>query len=273
MNKMISKLSNVRGLTFLEIMIALAITGFVTAAVFQLYVTQHENYMTQDDITEIQQNARASIDQLAKTIRMAGYDTPDGVAAIEAYNTNPDTILLTFRDDDCETYLSIAMASVSSPLQCATAVACFSDGQWLFIFEPDSGGGEWFQVSTIDNGANTVYHASDPFSKAYTKDAIVISMEQVKFYIDTTSDSNYPALMVEPRGEAATIFADNIIDLQLQYKMKNGMTVDVPALPDNIRQVLIGLTGRSKNPNPDDQVNPYRFRTFNTSVSLRNLSS
>jgi hypothetical protein len=98
-------------------------------------------------------------------------------------------------------------------------------------------------------------------------------MEQVKFYIDTTTNPDNPSLMVENKGQAATVFADNIVDLQFQYKMKNGMTVDLPGLPDNIRQVLIGLTGRSKNPDPDDVTNPYRLRDFNTSVNLRNLSS
>ncbi len=84
MKKMMSKLRSKAGVTFLEIMIALGITSFVTVAIFRLYITQHQHYMVQDDITEVQQNARASIDQLARTIRMAGFDIPAGLAPIEA---------------------------------------------------------------------------------------------------------------------------------------------------------------------------------------------
>jgi len=267
-----SKLTSIAGVSFLEIMIALGITSFVTAAVFRLYITQHHHYVSQDQITDVQQNARASIDQLARTIRMAGFDVPTGLDPLQAYNTNSDTIVLCYRDNNCGSATLVNMANGVAPIVCAGAVDCFTAGEWVYIYHPDSGGAEWFQISSIDPATNTIFHVSDVLSKGYPMDAMVISMQEVKFFVDTTSTPGFPSLMVQNKGQAPIVFADNIIDLQFRYKMKNGMTLDVPPLVDNVREVLITLTGRSMTSNPDD-VNPYKFRTFNTAVSLRNLTS
>jgi Tfp pilus assembly protein PilW len=272
MKRFTNKLKGIAGVSFLEIMIALGITSFVTAAIFRLYVTQHQHYMVQDDITEVQQNARASIDQLARTIRMAGYATPVGLTPIQAYNTNSDTIVLAYKEDGCEASTLINMPNATSPIICGSSVACFSAGQWVYIYHPDSGGSEWFQISSVDPGTNSIFHTSYPLSKAFPLGAIVATMKEVKFYVDTTTNPTNPALMVQNRGQAPIVFADNIVDLQFRYKMKNGMTIDQPVIIEDVREVLISLTGRSQNPNVEDVNNPYKFRTFNTTVGLRNLA-
>ena len=53
MTKLVRKLSNVSGTSLLEILIALAMTGVVTTAIFKAYVTQHKNYLIQEDVTDI----------------------------------------------------------------------------------------------------------------------------------------------------------------------------------------------------------------------------
>ena len=273
MKNMLGKLKNVRGLTFLEILIALTITGFVTTAVFRLYITQHKNYMTQDDVTEIQQNARASIDELSRNIRMAGFALPEGLKAIEAYDANPDTIVVNFFDQGCDTYLSAKMPQPSAELKCGTDISCFEDGQWVYIYDPDTQTGEWFEITHVQPAAFHIQHNTMSLSKAYDENAVILVITQVKYFIDETTEPDNPKLMIQRKGQEPQIFADNIIDLQFQYQMKNGLTVNAPILADDIRQVLIELSGRSKSPDPDDLVNPYRLRTFNTAVNLRNLSS
>jgi len=262
------------GTSLLEVLIALLIMGVVTASIFQLYVTQHKNYMTQDDITNIQQNVRASIDELGRQIRMAGYDLPLGVAPLAAANTNPDTITITYRKGGCDTYLAAPMPLPSSELKCAIDVSCFYDGEWVYIFDPDSGGGEWFEITHVQTGSNHLQHNTMTLSRAYDEDAIVLAMTQVKFFVDTTTDPDHPNLIVQLPGQSPQVYAENISDLQFRYRMKNGTVQDVPTLVDNVREVLISVTGRSNTPDIDlaevvaDQ---YRHRTFSTSVYLRNV--
>ena len=70
--KLLKKLLSQKGTSFIEIMIALAIMGVITMSVFKTYIDQHKNYQTQDDITTIQQNVRASIDEISRSFRSSG---------------------------------------------------------------------------------------------------------------------------------------------------------------------------------------------------------
>ena len=119
-------LGNSRGISILEVLIALFMTGVVVTAVFKLYVNQHKNWNTQGEITDMQQNARASIDELTRQIRMAGHQLPLGLKSIEAYDTNPDTIVINYSEDGCNAPIVKKMPQPSAELDCkGYDVSCF----------------------------------------------------------------------------------------------------------------------------------------------------
>ncbi|MDD3732164.1 MAG: prepilin-type N-terminal cleavage/methylation domain-containing protein [candidate division Zixibacteria bacterium] len=277
MKVILRKIRQSDGFSLLEVLIALTVTSIITLAVFRAYVTQHKNYMTQDDITEIQQNARVVIDELTRHIRMAGNQLPQGLQGITPANTNPDTITLTYRTNNCDSYLSSAMPLPSAELKCGADVSCFHDDQWVYIFEPDSGGGEWFLITHVQTGSKHIQHNTMPLSKCYGADAILLSMNQIKFFVDHTTDPQHPTLMMQLPGQTPQIFADNITDLQFQYKLKNGTIVDQPVLINDVTEVLISVTGRSRNPDyeativAEDPNSGYRLRTYTSTVNLRNI--
>ena len=276
MKLFIEKLKKQKGTSFMEVMIALAIMGVITTAIFKLYIASHKNYIVQDEVQFTQQNARAAIDELSRQIKMAGYDLPLGMNAVESANTDPDTITINYRSNNCDTYLSADMPQPSAELKCGSDISCFYDGQWVFIYEPDSGGGEWFEITAVQTAAFHIQHNTMTLSKKYSKDAILLSINRVKFFIDETTDPDNPTLMVQRMGDNPQIYADNIIDLQFQYRMKNGVLLDSLVLPDDLREVLISITGRSTNEDVDiDNFgitdDSYRYRSFSTSVFLRNV--
>lgn len=270
MNMMKKTLRSERGFSLLEVLIALGLTAVITSAILRAYVTQHEAYLEQDDATAIQQSARAALDEIAKHTRMAGNNLPIGLQPLGVADANPDTIVITYRTDNCDTYLADTMTAVTSALECATAVDCFSDGDWAYIYEPDSGGGEWFQVSTVDLGAGLLNHDGMPLTKRYHTDAIVLTMDQIRFFVDQSNASN-PTLMMQLPGQAPAIFADNVSDLQLRYRLKNGLMSNNPALVEDIREVEITITGIGQRVEPDADGNTQvRTRTYTSAVNLRN---
>ena len=271
MNKIMTRLKNRAGTSIMEVLVALFLAGLVTAAVFEIYISQHKNWMIQDDVTDIQQNARAAIDELARNVRMAGYALPFGLDAIEAYDTNPDTIIINYYSGNCEAVVELDMANGSSELHCdGHDISCFQDGQWAYIGDPGTGAGEFFQISQVNSGLFQIHHNAFMFSVAYKKGSKVMDINRVKYYIDY-SDSLHPNLMVQALGQTPQVYAENIEDLQFHYKMKNGTVTGSPAIISNIREVEMAITARSSKPDQDFPGNPYRRRIYASKVNLRNL--
>ena len=66
-----------RGLTLIELMVALAIAFIVIGAVYQAFTSQQRTYTIQDQVAEAQQNARVAMNILMRDLRMAGFGRPE----------------------------------------------------------------------------------------------------------------------------------------------------------------------------------------------------
>jgi len=265
------KLRSNSGTSVIEVLIALFMAGIVTAAVFEVYINQHKNWNIQEDISDVQQNGRVAVDELSRQLRMAGHELPLGINAIEAYDTNPDTIVINYSNGGCEAPIEHKMPLPSSELRCdGHDVSCFYDGQIAYIFHPDSGGGEFFEISHIQLSSSNIQHNKWPLTTTYDKGAIIISLTRLKYYIDY-SDSLHPNLMLEIPGKTPQIYAENIEDLQFRYTMKGGAVVNVPPSSADVREIHIDVVARSNRPDVDFPDDPYRRRTYSTKVNTRNL--
>jgi prepilin-type N-terminal cleavage/methylation domain-containing protein len=61
------------GFTLIEILVALLITSILTVAIYSFFIGQHHAYTVQDQVIEMEQNARAAMDMIRRDLRMAGY--------------------------------------------------------------------------------------------------------------------------------------------------------------------------------------------------------
>lgn len=80
------------GFTLIEIMIALAISGFILSGIYSAYINQQKSYITQGRVAEMQQNLRAAMFPLVSTIRMAGYDPSGNVDSLGITLAEPGRI-------------------------------------------------------------------------------------------------------------------------------------------------------------------------------------
>jgi len=62
-----------RGLTLVEILVAMVISLFLTAGVIQLFIGTKQTYRFNDGLSRIQENARFALETMAADIRMAAY--------------------------------------------------------------------------------------------------------------------------------------------------------------------------------------------------------
>ena len=78
-----------RGVTLVELMIAMALSGLIISAIYLTTKVQNRTASTQDDVSVMQQNLRAALQIMATDIRTAGYD-PEGSGnpTIEAATSN-----------------------------------------------------------------------------------------------------------------------------------------------------------------------------------------
>jgi type IV pilus assembly protein PilW len=71
---MLNTLRKNSGVTLTELLIALALTGIVAGAIYNIFISQGKAYTIQSEVAEMQRNLRAGIFMMEREIRMVGYD-------------------------------------------------------------------------------------------------------------------------------------------------------------------------------------------------------
>ncbi len=260
-----------KGFTIIELLIALLITGILVTAGYGVYINQHEGWIIQEQVSSMQQNARAAMHELETKIRMAGYKLPGGIEPIYAQNTNPDTITIIFKSEmGCDATIEHDMPQPSSELRCdGHDVSCFKVDTWAYIYDPFADTGEFFYITQVQTGSSHIQHNTMDLSRCYPQGSIVSYMDMFKFYIDQT-DTNHPNLMEQHVLETPQVYAENIEDLQFRYGLANGVYVDVPPAASVVREVVISLVARTDK--KDLQfAGEYRRRSLTSDVKIRNL--
>ena len=88
------KYNSQSGFTLMELMIAMSISGVLLAGMVTAFTGQSRGYNTQQEITELQEEIRASLDMLTSEIRLAGFD-PDGTADAKIEKANATELIFT----------------------------------------------------------------------------------------------------------------------------------------------------------------------------------
>ena len=88
-----------RGVTLIELMIALVLTAIIGGALYQGLVSQSRNFIQQDQVAETMQHCREATDQILRELRMAGYSmayvvgTPDNTVNDQGIAVGTRTVI------------------------------------------------------------------------------------------------------------------------------------------------------------------------------------
>ncbi len=265
--------SNRKGVTLLELLVASVIALIATGAALEVYINQQRNWLAQENITDMQQNGRAAVDEIVYHLRQAGYHIPQGLEALYATNTDPDSLTIVYLSDPiCEASLTDSMSMVSSEIELdPDSIGCFDADTWAFIYDPITETGEFFLITGVEVATGHIQHTTMDLSREYPGGSIVYLIDVVTFYVDNTTDSLHPRLMIQRQDGVPHIYADNIEDLQFSYTMTHGAVVDSFVASRLVREVNVTVVARTERA---DFIKGEDFvrDTFSTSVFLRNLS-
>ena len=284
------------GVTLIELVIALAISGVLIAGIYRMFIHQQKSYATQEQVADMQQNVRVAINRMLREIRMAGYggknDNVGGVNDIitKFGNVNTYTSIVTPENNVIQDGITHDRITV---------VAAYD------------------QIGTLNGNPNagdatiTVnYLNGSPFTSQNPKKKYLCLNGQNNYEIDINSVAgdqvplkagvtllethlnNEPVFLVkavtyglkksvgvpilyrnENTGGGAQPVADYIENLQFLYTLVDGTQTDAPGDPKLIRGVTVNITARTEGKDPElaKVGDGYRRRTVTTYIDMRNI--
>ncbi|MCC6502145.1 MAG: prepilin-type N-terminal cleavage/methylation domain-containing protein [Deltaproteobacteria bacterium] len=269
-----------KGFTIIELVIAMAILGVLTAGIFTLYNSQHRVTHIEADVVDVQQNLRMSLESVSKDIRMAGFALTNGANPVAAAGNNTglgssDTMTInaagtfavaTRLDAD----LSAAVTS-GTPLTftvLAGDVSLFTAGDAIRIIHTGDKSEPAATVFTV----NSVNAAGPTITATPAANAGAVEFKR-GFLVVKTGDSapdTFPntvqyclgpdascasavacpagsCLMRIVNGSASanSIVATNIQNMQLSYVLDDGTTTAAPADLSAVRDILVTVSGQT----------------------------
>lgn len=209
-----------RGFTLLEVVVALAIGLMLLGTLYTFFLTQKKAYNVQEQVAEMQQNARAAMDMMVNELRMAGFDP---------FNTPSLGRIVTAASGQIRFTQNITRTNPP--------------------YDPDE---------DVDDPDEDVTY--------FLRTAADGTSELVRTARSRTSVSS-------ASGFQTVAVAENIESLTFTYLTEDGTPA---AALDEISQIVISLTARTDEPDPD-YINPqqgdhYRRFTLSATVIPRNLA-
>jgi prepilin-type N-terminal cleavage/methylation domain-containing protein len=287
-----------QGFTLVELMVVVAIFMFIIAAVLEAYTTQQHASVTQEQVSDAQQNGQIAMDFLSKEIRMAGFGMPatavNGFSnAISPAINNDATSGNGVLDGTDQITVVTGYRQISTLANAAT--------QGTFTITLNNNGNNFdtnkkkyvcIDATTqednyvVSSGAGNTLTLSSALTRDYDVGAPVFLVKAITYSVNEarvlTRDEN--------TGGGAQTIAPNIEDLQFAYQLADGTWSNAPADPTVIRAVRINVLARTRledhNPGTSGTISQrpaiedhagntvkdgYRRRLLTSVVEIRNL--
>lgn len=273
-----------RGVTLIELLIALVISAILVAGIYRVFISTQRSYTVQDQIVELQQNARASINRMLREIRMVNFgriisfDTSSSAYTSHLLPINlpgpPPQVfpnVLTMKTDEITiiggfeqirtaagvpiTVVSFNPNARSITLSNATSEFDGDNSRLLSI-----GGEESFVVQ--NRAGATLILDRVPLNPI---GHFIFKIHAVRYYVD----GNRILRRDEFTGSRNQPMADNIESLQFQYFNANGAPT---IIPNSTTSIQVTITARTKDPDPTyANDGGFRRRQIVSTIQLRNM--
>ena len=266
------------GFTLIELMVTLVILALAGTFIYTVFITQHNSYVTQKDVSETQEDVRVSLDMLTRDLQSTGYGVPStggvGVAGtgitagtatsisfIVAQNLSVSAGASPYLTADAGGSTSITVNNVSP--------FAVNDNVWIISATDRTSKGQ-FQINTVNSAAKQLTLNATP--SAYQGDLIVGAQDNISY--TTVADPNATGSFILQRTSSVSgteNLADHILSLQFSYTLKDGTVTTTPAAADlpNIRMVQVTIASDTVH-DVDKAGTHARTRTLSAYVRVMN---
>jgi len=237
-----------RGFTLIELLISMVVGIILMGAMVSTFLIQRKSYDIQEQVTQMNQNARAAMDLMSREIRMAGYQ----VEGIDEITDDSDSNTITFLGDVDSDVITAIDTNPASASETSISVNLSDAGDYIaetdYIYLSDGFNSELIRADASGafstSGEPDTINLSEGLTNSYAVGSLVQTVEEVTYELDgsTLERNGYPV-------------ADDIESLNFTY------------VADTVK---IELTARTAKIDPDYKGDGYRRRTLTMTVKLRN---
>ena len=265
-----------KGVTLIELLIALVISAILIAGIYRAFIHQQKTYAIQEQVTDMQQNARVAINKMMREIRMAGFGVRDVLNSpgVNGYSIeitpNADSITIVGGFRQISTLAADAKGGTDSiTLANATEASQFDGPIHHFIC---IGG---IESHIVQNRVGAALTLDKPLKVNYLAGTPIFKIHAVTYGIrdDNGTSVLFRDLYSNTTSTKRETVAENIESLQFEYFDASGNPTVIPA---NVRMIRVTLTATTDPNLPDPELKKaggdgYRRRTISSNVQVRNM--
>lgn len=244
MNTMFAKstLSNQKGFTLVELLIALTIGSLVMTAVYSTYHSQQETYIIENQKAGMRQNVRAALFYIERELRMMGCDpTGKANAGVEAASANSVqfTMDITGGEGDGKDNNDDGTVDDAAEDKYGDGSADDTGEDITFSLLDDDGDGDNELVMTDNNTSDTRWIAEniDALNFVYLDEDSAVLVAP----IDTSKIRAVQVTVVARTGQGDPGYSNSV-----EYKNKQGTTILAPQ-NDDFRRIMMSTHIKCRN--------------------------
>jgi prepilin-type N-terminal cleavage/methylation domain-containing protein len=281
-----------RGLTLIELLLAMVISAILIGAVYRTFINQHNTYAVQEQVVDMQQNVRVAINRMMREIRMAGFGNVERIFPFEAQDGGKSVIFFNSmnpidnknnveQNDDQLTIIGAFehISTLEEPTEGTNVIKLVQKGsdfdtryrRFLCV-----GGLEARTVTSINGNTITL---SEGLKLRYGKGTPVYKVKAITYQLGWDKrNPNMPVLKREDKTDGGGLqpVAENIENLQFEYFGKdiNGDGIPEPAISaGDIRLLKVTVIARTSLSDPEykGETGGFRRRTITSNILIRNM--
>jgi prepilin-type N-terminal cleavage/methylation domain-containing protein len=266
-----------KGLTLIELLLAMAISAILTAGLYRTFIGQHKTYVVQEQVVDMQQNVRVAISRMMREIRMAGFGNVSDV--LETGGVNGFSKVVTPEGSDKITIVG-GFKQIRRDNGDPIVVDSASGNQVTLNYATDEFDKEpqryicigGIESNTVQSRTGAKLTLNSPLKLSHPQGTPIFKIHAIMYGLRDDGGVRvlfrdlYPNTVSSQRDTVA----ENIENVQFEYFDADGNPTAIPA---NIRMVRVTVTARTGMSDPEFKggAGGFRRRTIASNILVRNM--